>query len=376
MYAYLDESEFSYKDKTYIAYGILITEKPIEVSLISNALVELANYQNTLSTSAPTYKTNRKTLNNKFFHACKDSSDAHSCICKTLIQIDGEFHIDCVEKGKNSLNNQAIETAFEILMRNGDAKMFFEERPNLNEEIIDSLYIDFEKQLPDILTWNLYYPHYCAHPYRKVVKKDNPGCQIIDFIIWAYQKHINDKNSVWYNYINENCLKRSRINTSSSDFDNDNIQKFFISKQINNGLNNDYIVNKYYETYKSESFLDLFKHEEITYIFIEKVIYTIIQTLEILRRKLDKNKKDYFEQQIIYAIDNKRKIQAQNLLFVFLKAFDSYKLYDLYKTEDDIKMLFVARKIIAQAVQLKDDYGKKIRTLIDEVFKSLGYKLP
>ena len=193
MYAYLDESEFSYKDKTYIAYGILITEKPIEVSLISNALVELANYQNTLSTSAPTYKTNRKTLNNKFFHACKDSSDAHSCICQTLIQIDGEFHIDCVEKGKNSLNNQAIETAFEILMRNGDAKMFFEERPNLNEEIIDSLYIDFEKQLPDILTWNLYYPHYCAHPYRKVVKKDNPGCQIIDFIIWAYQKHINDK---------------------------------------------------------------------------------------------------------------------------------------------------------------------------------------
>ena len=376
MYAYLDESEFSYKDKTYIAYGILITEKPIEVSLISNALVELANYQNTLSTSAPTYKTNRKTLNNKFFHACKDSSDAHSCICQTLIQIDGEFHIDCVEKGKNSLNNQAIETAFEILMRNGDAKMFFEERPNLNEEIIDSLYIDFEKQLPDILTWNLYYPHYCAHPYRKVVKKDNPGCQIIDFIIWAYQKHINDKNSVWYNYINENCLKRSRIKTSSSDFDNDNIQKFFISKQINNGLNNDYIVNKYYETYKSESFLDLFKHEEITYIFIEKVIYTIIQTLEILIRKLDKNKKDYFEQQIIYAIDNKRKIQAQNLLFVFLKAFDSYKLYDLYKNEDDIKMLFVARKIIAQAVQLKDDYGKKIRTLIDEVFKSLGYKLP
>lgn len=191
MYAYLDESEFSYKDKTYIAYGILITEKPIETSLIENALSKLSNYHKTLTPSAPTYKSNKKTLNNKFFHACKDSSDAHSCICETLTYIDGEFHIDCVEKGKNSLNNQAIETAFEVLMRNGEAKMFFEERPNLTENIIDRLYTDFEKQqLPNILTWNLYYPHYCAHPYRKVVKKNNPGCQIIDFIIWAYQKYM------------------------------------------------------------------------------------------------------------------------------------------------------------------------------------------
>ena len=150
---------------------------------------------------------------------------------------------------------------------------------------------------------------------------------------------------------------------------------FFIDKTINKGLTIKTIdPSDMYEKYKKEQFLDIRIEENISYLLIENTIKLITNTLLRLRKQLDSKSMDYFDTQLIDIIDNSKRNTFQNLLFIFFKAFDSYKLYNLYEDEIVIKDLFKARKLIAQSVQNEETYGDNLRKIISEVFASLGYK--
>lgn len=198
MYIYGDEtgfdSEVNGKKEKFIGYGVLYVQNSIEDFIIHEALENLRKDPKTLEIE---YIKRFGNVNSKiFFHASEDSNAAHdhllTCIRKHIKAKMNYTYIQ--EKTHQSTYEQIIrqtlkESVLNIFARNTPVNIYVERRDKFK---IDSLEKVIEEMRFEILrTWYMNpFMIYCF-PKRLsfIVGKENPGTQILDFILWATNRN-------------------------------------------------------------------------------------------------------------------------------------------------------------------------------------------
>jgi hypothetical protein len=207
IYAYVDETEFLYHkldDNSFIGNGILVTETPIGKLIIDEALYNL---------KIDPDKNDRdiKTLQSGYFHASGDTKNAHSHLCNSINKhIKGVFRYSYFEqdKMKKLSKEQSVEALFLRTFKLNLLEFFsynhkkihleVESREDLNTQKIKLLFNDLfdslDKNAYDLASFITYYPELNVSLHDKT----NPGIQVVDFILWAFNRsQKNDPNNIW-----------------------------------------------------------------------------------------------------------------------------------------------------------------------------------
>lgn len=345
-WVYLDESEFILNGLEYIAYGALITEEQITQEYTDEALNALQKFKE--DDDKDFNRQDERTLQRQYFHACDDSCCGHTAICRQIENINGAILLNCIPKSNDvDINWLSMLSSSIGLYHSGYTALIYEQRPELTSKKIEELYKNYDSQLIQSYADLLWTPVYFPEPGYKIVNKSEPGVQFIDFILWAYQRHLND-DSRWHNRVVQNAMmSKGCVHFQSQYADNKTTDDFFFECCLNHGLkDND---TNYREEYnellsnKDKEFLNKNKYDEIT----DENIKNSLLLINSVMSKIIYNKEPerYFESQIKYAIENKL-TNLENFLVVFLKIFDNFEL--IKNVDDELKChLLIARKIVA-----------------------------
>ncbi|MCB0540094.1 MAG: DUF3800 domain-containing protein [Bacteroidetes bacterium] len=246
LFIYSDETVFDFCDQRgkfeAVGSGTLVTTKPISKHLISSALVELGKDPDI--EDVKTKKQDYRTLKDKFFHASVDSKNAHSHLCRSIVKnVQGNFSY-CVYNKINNLiltENSRLEkiikftTSFSaIQIFNEGQKVekvnwFIEGRSELTQSAMSKWIEKWFRMYEDLFSFHLTaIPQYYPKLELFIEDKNNPGLQVLDFILWATnRKYGCIKNSTWFD--------RLKLTLENEDFENSNLihfGNFYLSKKV------------------------------------------------------------------------------------------------------------------------------------------------
>jgi len=209
LYAYCDEATFKAAAGQTHAVGALLTDAPVTQELVDSALDRLRSVGSSDSRDIAT-------LERGYFHASEDSKNAHSVLCTEINnRIEGEFFYDGTRNEPSVLVRHArvpdeeahlsvmFQGALIHLTQHARAlTLTIEGRAGFNERtatrVVEALYDGMEAQLwkqPNIP---------CMFPmYSLAVRgKDDPGLQVVDFLLWATNRTNQDPpRTDWYDRI-------------------------------------------------------------------------------------------------------------------------------------------------------------------------------
>ena len=199
MYVYLDETTFG-KNGEYSGYASFIASKRIDNELTNEAIDALSNDPD-IKKEEYKYQDDR-TLKRKYFHASDDSQNAHSHLCNAVNSyVTGKFKSHFFKTKENGFNNsdEAYELAsklsiLSVFSESPEIVFIFEERNDLSKEYIvkwwDSLWEDLFKSQYTYPYLRTYYPVLKF----EICTKEEPGLQIVDFILWASSRQVLKKS--------------------------------------------------------------------------------------------------------------------------------------------------------------------------------------
>lgn len=331
IYAYADETIFTVnqqKNEFAIGYGILVSEVKIDRSVIDEALKELSQDID----FDP--KKDQKTIDNEFFHASEDSKNGHSYFCRSINKnIKGVFdytYKNEVEQ-KDLLNKGFTEEIFKRCLTSSTLELFstanevfliIERRDTLNEKSI----LEWKKQLYRLYEGASYNtPSYkTLYPKLNILlkNKNEPGLQVVDFLIWASNRtnrtkpdntwHKRIKYLNWYSYKEENDFNRA---------------KFYLN--CHSGTRAD-IYDYPFRFEKPKEWQDCLN----AYVHIEKVLIKI--------EKSDFNETNIHLYKDLYSVSKKLKdddyqLKSSDIKLigsVYLKLFDTLPVYQNVSNDD------------------------------------------
>lgn len=207
MFVYLDETEFG--EGAFSGYASLITETRIEQKVIDEALEDLRNDHDRFK--MPQRIMDDRTLERGFFHAADDSKNAHSHFCNSINKhVVGDFksHVfhlnECGFSDVNEMYNLASKlSVVGLFSKSKNLTFIFERRSGLS---VNSL---LEKWWPELwkgLSQNCFISPFIVKYYPDVMfeisDKNEPGLQVVDFMLWSSQRAAYMNDSKWYDRLN------------------------------------------------------------------------------------------------------------------------------------------------------------------------------
>ncbi len=267
-YIYLDETVFQYNNENWIGYGALVTNNMISPKLIDNAIVELKNI---FDTEKPNCKQISRTIQNGYFHAKDDPSDAHSVLCKQIKNINAEFKAVFIKDYKEKLLQASLFSSLDGINSSDDILLIYEDRADLKECHIKDLYVYHEK-FNIINTVNrIFMPTYFPQIFFQKTTKQNSGIQFVDFILWSLQRYIKGKND-WFDRIKINSSKYNK--SGNVEWKSKSIFDYNYSLRINKGIKKDYdLLNLYKQITPKDT--NLYSDDDIIVIF-EKIYQSLM----------------------------------------------------------------------------------------------------
>lgn len=209
MYIYIDESTFVKNGEEYHGVGLFVTKEKIQEEIIDQSLNKLKNDPDIYNEK--TKPMDMDTINRGYFHSADDSKNAHSHLCRTISEnLNGIFKYSytkpSVESDERTLEEiHRLNTKIVSLIitdYSNPIHIYIEQRTkltqNLAERLIEDLYSSIDLSTYSHPFLSAYYPQV----FVNVVDKDNPGIQVVDFILWAVNnKYSENKKSIWVKYL-------------------------------------------------------------------------------------------------------------------------------------------------------------------------------
>lgn len=208
MYLYIDESIFNINDSDFYAVGLLATETEIGRDVVDEALFNLSKDP---EIHGDTEKMDMDTLGRGYFHSADDSKNAHSHLCTSIVKyVRGTFRVQytkpCSQKKVRTIEEiHRLNTQLVSLITtyyHEPVHIFIEQRSSLSQESAEKIIEDLFDEIDRSAYSNAALPAVYPKVTVAVVGKDNPGIQIVDFILWAVKnKYANNRNSRWVDYL-------------------------------------------------------------------------------------------------------------------------------------------------------------------------------
>ena len=338
-YIYVDESKFS-KPNPCIGTGMLISDEEINDEIIKNAITDLHNDPD--RHEQPSGKLDDATLNRGYFHACKDSKNAHSHLLDKInkslnSEFISDFHNIC--KKQKYFEDEIyyklsfINSTFRGVQTRNKFSFFIEDRHGLNEDDFKKNHKELENNLLlsiyDLPIMPIYFPEIKYH----IVGKENPGVQCADFLLWTVNRRVNGDNT-WYDRINSSI--KSNFLTINEDWGNDSIS-------IGNGIAEPL---RYYDisTFPKDS--DSIVNKDLLTIFF-------IHAVKIIEYFVNNPVKEIAHLQDEINIVAKEKLNLENkeyldqLFSTYLKLFDMVPLINKSTSKRDKEFLLLSKKYLS-----------------------------
>ncbi|MEW7279491.1 hypothetical protein ABW636_12930 [Aquimarina sp. 2201CG1-2-11] len=331
IYAYADETIFtinSQKNKSALGCGMFISEFKITKSVIDEALQNLSNDIDF------DIKKDKRTLINGFFHASEDSKNGHSHFCRSINKnIKGTFdytfknNVGKKDLSKSNFTEKIFDrclssSTLELFLTTDEVHLIIEKRDQLNEKNISDwkkkLYHLYEGVSYNIPSYKTFYPK-----INILLKgKNEPGLQVVDFLIWASNRthklkpdntwHKRIKYTTWHSYKEENDFNRAQFHLNS------------YPKEISS-LDN--YPQKFTKPKEWEEYLNAYVHIEKFLVHIEKSDFNennihLYDSFNKISEKLKNNE---------YSIDSD---DINQIGSVYLRLFDSLPVYSHISNTD------------------------------------------
>ena len=330
IFVYSDESIFLRGKTEYVGTAHMITMEPVQNDLVINALHFLStdcDFDN---------KKDTLTISRRYFHASKDSKNAHGHFCKGIREnIKCSFLYSYVKKPIAPIKNKSNEALARLTFKIASTRFFDEHfnihfiiesregfNSNVANDVINSLYRDIERMaynMPSIIS---IFPEVNIE-FRD---KNDPGLQTVDFLLWSMNRSLYEPpNKFWKDQVNLKLLEYSHDENKStfggSYYLNENILSF------NSSLRLDYPYKTPENTKDGATVLDY-------YVFIENIIISyadnpIPRHAQFLVLKIEKAKKS--------ILKDKKHFTEKDLEIIcstFIRIFDTIPIYDELKDSD------------------------------------------
>lgn len=207
MFVYLDETESG--NGEFSGYASLISKERINRDVIDDALANLEKDEDR-------YKPGQKqlddrTLDRGYFHAADDSKNAHSHFCTAINKhVIGDFKSHIFHTKKHNFGS--LEEIYDLTSKLAVVGLFSESRDltlifegrnglstkNLLEKWWPDLWGEIRRSCYSMPFAPLYYPNIKF----EISGKDEPGSQVVDFMLWAAQRAAYGNDTKWYDRLN------------------------------------------------------------------------------------------------------------------------------------------------------------------------------
>lgn len=206
LYVYADETECQLsQNKRLVGVGLLVCEQPISHAIVSTALAGLKDDPDRHKDDFR--KRDSRTLRRQYFHASDDSKNGHSHFCRSInASIVGNFHysysivppnidqtvsyLQEVELCLNTIGILTLDTCVHLCV---------EARPQFGASAlkgwVERFYQTMEHSVADLPMMPAIFPR--IKP--SIGRKENPGLQVVDFLLWAMnRKHFDQPDDRWF----------------------------------------------------------------------------------------------------------------------------------------------------------------------------------
>jgi len=348
----VDESTFA-EPNPCVGAGMLISDEEIKDEIINIAIENLKKDPDIHK--PPENKLDKRTISRGWFHASEDSKNAHSHLLTEInkninAEFVSEFH-DIAKKSKNLINRDyyavsLINSTLSAMHTRDNAKFFIEHRPGLTMSILENNHKELEKELLSSI-YNLpMLPVYFPKIEYSIVKKNNPGVQCTDLLLWAVNRRVNG-DSKWHDRIKSRF--KSVMMTQSKDWGNDD---FLIGKGVKGPV-------RYYTDSSFPIDSDKIVSREMLLKFYLKAIKIVeyysnnpLQHLSHLQNEINNIAKE--------KLNLVCKNYLERLFSIYLKIFDMIPLINNTTSQSDVQYLLLSRKYLS--LPLKHDELHAITT--------------
>lgn len=234
IFIYIDESmsphikteSINHVDDRYFFLGMLVTDTPAAKEIIDSAMLNLSNEVEEKSTLES--RLDDATIARGFFHACQDSKNAHSYICEEINKLDigWQFHVlfwDKEKTGAEDLNSerQVHKHAIHMLLLEFDSlidtllHVQIANRTSFGKAQIKEIFQDINEGIIYTASKQPWLVFVLNEVKIKTVDATEPGTQICDFMLWAYQRMYISNDNTWFSRIKD--YGRIRMKTKPAD---------------------------------------------------------------------------------------------------------------------------------------------------------------
>lgn len=337
----------------YVGYGALFSNEPDNFDkIISDALLEISNAPGKNSED-------ERTLKRGYFHASKDSWNAHTAICNGTQKMDNaQFvgHFLHTQKygtdvEKELYNDSAFYSLLTLNYVREPVIIVMEQGGGLNK---DNFVRKFDRAYNKLLL-GCYEQPFIPLSFPKIdfmiADKKDPGLQLCDFLLWASGRKICEKDT-WHKEIKAiSKIKGQPQDESFVDFQYDFMKS---GPRLTTFYDYSDYDNNFERNSNKKWLLDMFFNAQI---LIEGFSASGSNPLPIhaLHLKADINK-------FCKAKNRMRPGErVQEVAKLYLKLFDTIPLID-ESTPKDIKMLMLSAKKI-MGLLLREDLINGMRTI-------------
>ncbi|MDD3815389.1 MAG: DUF3800 domain-containing protein [Desulfocapsaceae bacterium] len=367
MYVYLDETTFGDNDE-YSGYACIICKQKIGREFVDSALKALSEDPDI---EKEIFKNQDiRTLERKYFHAADDSQNAHSHLCDAINNhVTGKFNSHFFKTKASGFKNseEAYELASKlsilgVLSESNEVVFVFEERNDLSKEYISNWW---ESLWDDLLKSQHKYPY--IRTYYPVLKfeictKNEPGLQVVDFILWASSRQVLKKNCPWLSRINS--WFRTEIKPGDGSWGGHTLS---IGKEPKeNELN--YEITDY-------------KHDDEKLNSLEYLTHYLVNSQKVINAVANQGKQDgvcHFWEEIEYLEANKitesNTEHIEKMAKCFLKLFDNISLINADTSMEDKSFWLSCRKCFSFALHAHNVMGRmhsiRLSDIRNEIIKN------
>lgn len=340
MFVYLDETDSG--DKSFCGYGALITKERINNNVIEYALKRLKNDEDRFDEI--TISQDERTLKRGYFHAADDSKNSHSHLCTSINKnIIGDFSSNffVYEKSGFSSLKELFDHSSQLAVlssfsKPGDLTLIFEGRDDINfKSLISEWWPELWRSLCRSCFLSPFIPLYYPNLKIEVLGKNEPGLQVVDFMLWASQRSMLDKGCKWYERLKG--WSKSSMSMGDGILSSHSIKK--IPPQASD-----------MENYALENYSNEYLTQGINF-DLGKIIINVQTVINKSIHLEDKTHIQHFMNDIIFIYKNR--VVESNPEFIvkmadcFIKIFDNVKLINKTTPTDDQKFWTLAKKCMA-----------------------------
>jgi hypothetical protein len=352
------ESEVDSNKIQYCGAGILHTNEEIVTSIIDEALTNLKNDEDIYPLKDNPLDKN--TLDRGYFHASEDSKNAHSHLCDAINKyVNGEFYYTYFASEISPTTDLLKEVMYlsflDIFGSDESVKITVESRDDLSSSNIKQYLNSSISFFCGSIYDSSYLPAFFPRIVIEVSDKNNPGLQIVDFLLWAtlrnYRKPVDN---IWFSRLNKGSIMHSISETKSLNFGNFIINK---SKNYDSRYGNPVYENNISPVENPSSDVELWE----LYLLIERTIVNFLKNDRSSNRLAHLNEEMQIVKVLLENEEKGIKIEenlVKKISILFIKLFDMIPLYN-QKNSVELSKYLKARKVAA--LILRDDLPHGIR---------------